>query len=139
MDNELGIEMEVRGEIRNGYRLKLSVNSIGMYVDGFTAVKSPRNASGFWVQPPRQEVNGEWKRMVEFALKTEFWATLEEKSLEAINGYNDTDTNVKEITDEELTDEGISEALDMALVDFGLDEKTTPKAIPWMDPKDRRR
>lgn len=105
MDDEYGIEVEVRGQISKGYRLKVNVTSIGMYVDGFTARESDRNVSGYWIQPPAQQINHKWIHVPEFSTKTDFWARLEEKCLHAIGDYDSSPTQrdkVYQPTDEDL-------------------------------------
>lgn len=108
MIDDYGIEVEVRGEITDGYRLKVSVTSIGMYVDGFRAVKSDKNRTGYWVQSPAQKVNGKWIHTPEFSTKTDFWAQLDQSCLDAITDYETDvpsrgkDTVITDISDEPI-------------------------------------
>ncbi len=108
MTDDYGIEVEVRGEIGDGYRLKVSATSIGMYVDGFRALRSAKNHSGYWIQSPAQKVNGKWIHTPEFSTKTDFWAQLEQSCLNAINDYETDvpyrgkDTVITDIPDEPI-------------------------------------
>jgi hypothetical protein len=91
MYDEYGIEVEVRSEIGDGYRLKISVTSIGMYIDGK------------WIHTP------------EFSTKTDFWDQLEQSCLNAINDYGSgtpyigKDTVITDIPDEPINLDDIPE------------------------------
>lgn len=131
MIEDYGIEVEVRGKIKGGYRLKVSFISIGMYVDGFRATESAKNRLGYWVQPPAQLVNGEWKTTVEFDKQSDFWKELERKCVEAVELEGDTKDTVYKPSDKDM-----EEPINLDDIDF-FDEP--PKAVSWMDPKDRRK
>lgn len=109
MYDDYGIEVEVRGEIGDGYRLKVSATSIGMYIDGFRALKSIKNASGYWIQPPAQQIKGKWVHTPEFNTKTEFWSQLENKCVESITEY---ELHVDNEEEDELRDE-LDELVDL--------------------------
>jgi len=116
MSDDYGIEVEVRGQITGGYRLKVTVTSIGMYIDGFTARESTRNTSGYWIQPPAQQVNHKWIHTPEFNTKTDFWAQLEEKCLQAL-GDSDPSTTQKD-TVYMPTDTELEEPINLDDLDF---------------------
>lgn len=136
MSNDMSLEIEVRGKIKGGYRLKVTFTDIRMFVDGFRATESAKNRSGYWIQPPAQLVNGEWKKSVEFDTKTDFWHELESKCVEAIENYSPEQLDkIYEPTDKELSEPINLDDLDIFADD---DQPSSPKAIPWMDSKDRR-
>lgn len=69
--------------INNGYRLKIGVLDLGLYVYGFTARKSDINSSGWWIQPPAVNVNGRWKSTLEFDKSKSLWPEIEEACINA--------------------------------------------------------
>ena len=78
------ISVEVRAAIKDGYRLKVSVLDLGLYIDGFRAVRSDRNMSGWWVQPPATNVKGKWLTTPEFDKSCTLWQEIEQACLEAV-------------------------------------------------------
>lgn len=130
MLDEYSIEVEVRGQIKAGYRLKVSLTSIGIYMDGFTARESSRNTSGYWIQPPAREIKGKWVHTPEFSNKTELWQAIEQACIDAINEYErDTDSGLDKVY--EPSESELNEPINLDDIDFG--ESDPPKAIPWMD------
>lgn len=83
MDNEYGILIEVRSKLQNGsgYRLKVSILELGIYIDGFRATRSEKNRGGWWIQPPA--IPPAWKRLPEFDQKNNLWQTIERLATEA--------------------------------------------------------
>ena len=108
------IEIEVLGSINNGYRLKVNVVDLGFYMFGWTARKSDKNESGWWVQPAANNVNGTWKLTVEFNKAMPLWQELEKKCIEAVNDY-ESRPEEPEISEEDFTPEAISRQLDKAV------------------------
>jgi hypothetical protein len=89
------IDVEVRAAIKDGYRLKVSVLDLGLYMDGFRAVRSDRNTGGWWVQPPAVNVKGKWRSSPEFDKSLTLWQEIEQMCLEAVSEAtrdDDTDT-----------------------------------------------
>ncbi|USN96469.1 MAG: hypothetical protein H6797_05395 [Candidatus Nomurabacteria bacterium] len=83
------IETVVRSELRDGkgYRLKVSILDLGLYIDGFRALKSERNQNGWWVQPPSNLVKGVWVTACEFDKTKAFWLNIEQSCVDAIATY----------------------------------------------------
>ncbi len=125
------IEAEVTGRINDGFRLKISELGIGMYISGFTARKSVRNTSEWWIQPPAtyQKKTGKYVRCPEFDTKTSFWEELVEEVAKAINIFEANEDVVIDPTDEEL-----EKPINLDDIPFGDDEP--PKAVSWRDPSD---
>jgi hypothetical protein len=139
VEKQYNIEAEVTGPIKDGFRLKISELNIGMYISGFTARKSPRNASERWIQPPAtyQKKTGSYVRCPEFDTHTTFWEELVEEVDRAIKIYTTKDN----IT---ATSTSADDATDFTELDSVLDaldkkqsEGTELKAIPWMDDDDQ--
>lgn len=111
------VEAEVLGDINNGYRLKISVLDIGVYVYGFTVRRSDKNSSGWWVQPPATNVKGKWVSTIEFDKSKSLWVEVEQACLEQVK-LQEQGNRAYTPTDEEMTDKSIADSL---------------KAIPWLD------
>lgn len=108
-----GIEISVRGSIDNGYRLKASFHNLGMYVDGFRALKVPtsKNSSGWWIQPPAKRIGKAYKVCPEFDKKHPFWLEIEERCIEVANEQAVLDTG-------DLAEAGFEQSLDEAFKQF---------------------
>jgi hypothetical protein len=81
------IEVEVRAEITNGYRLKVSVLDLGLYMDGFRVMRSDKNANGWWVQPPAVLARGKWRPTPEFNKSLTLWQEIEQACIEVVSEY----------------------------------------------------
>lgn len=132
--NDFDVEIEVLGSINNGYRLKVNVIDLGMFMFGWTARRSDKNASGWWIQQQSIKVSEIWKVVPEFNKAMPLWQHLEKKCIEAVNYYEANPPEV--ITDDMLTPEAISKGLEEAISSLDKDKLTIAKAIPWMNDKD---
>lgn len=81
------IDAEVLGEIKGGYRLKISLVDLGVYIFGIRAVHSAKETSGWWVQPPASRTSSGWKANPEFDKKKDLWREIEQSCVEAIQLY----------------------------------------------------
>jgi hypothetical protein len=131
MDKLYSIEAEVTGRITDGFRLKISEFGIGMYIAGFTARKSVRNTSEWWIQPPAtyQKRTGKYVRCPEFDTKTTFWEELLQEVTRAIKEFEAGEEDIAGSNYEE-----IDTPINLDDIPFGDEEK--PKAISWRDPND---
>lgn len=132
--NDFDVEVEVLGDINNGYRLKVSVLDLGMYMFGWTARRSDKNESGWWVQQQATKIGNGWKLIPEFNKALPLWQKMEKKCIEAVTYYEDNPP--EEITDDMLTPESISKGLDEAFEKLDKPKVESGKAIPWMDKED---
>lgn len=132
MNSPLNIEVVVRGEIKDGYRLKVSCLDLGMYLDGFRATRSAKSRSGWWIQPPSFKAGIKWITVPEFDKSADFWKSIEQSCIEAAENGSVTSDDASFIpTDDEMTDEAISKGLDEALEQMKLtDEVESIKPAP---------
>jgi len=105
------IEVTILGEINNGYRLKISVLDLGIYINGFTARKSDKNASGWWIQPPANNINGKWVHSIELDKSKSLWVEIEQACLDQLKLQEHGISDFYMPTDEEMTDESIKNSL----------------------------
>lgn len=89
--NEYRVQVEVRGEVPNGgYRLKVSVLELGMYIDGFRAYPSSKYSGTWYVTPPSTNIGGNrYKSVVEFDKSKQFWASIADACSKAVDEYRD--------------------------------------------------
>ena len=78
------ISDDIRGTIDKGYRLKVSVLDLGIYMDGFRAIRSERNAGDWWIQAPAIFAGHKWRGTPEFDKTTTLWEEIEQACLETI-------------------------------------------------------
>lgn len=76
------------GEIKGGYRLKISLVDLGIYVFGFRAIQSDKENSGWWVQPPANRTPSGWKANPEFDKTKDLWREIELACIEAVHQYD---------------------------------------------------
>lgn len=83
------IETVVRGELKDarGYRLKVSILDLGMYIDGWRAMPSIKIAGTWWIQPPANSVNGKFVSPIEFDKTMSLWKEVQDSIIEAIETY----------------------------------------------------
>jgi hypothetical protein len=80
------VHIEIRGEVpKGGYRLKVSVLDLGMYIDGFRAYPS-KQVEGTWaIYAPSTAIGGNrYKDVIEFAKTKQLWAEIAAACEEAI-------------------------------------------------------
>jgi hypothetical protein len=104
-EDPYGIEVTIRGEIENGYRLKVSFHHLGMYIDGFRAIKVPKdkNPLEWWIQQPSYRVGFQYKPSPEFNKKHPFWSTIESRCIEAVS--EEVALNIGNLSNEAFTKE----------------------------------
>lgn len=119
------IEATIRNEIKGGYRLKVSDLDLGVYVDGFRAVKSARNDSGWWIQPPSTYKEGRYIRCPEYDQANEYWKEIEQTCIDVIK----EDEHLNQL---DPSSEAYSEALDNAIERLELGEDLS--AVSWREP-----
>ena len=125
------IDVTVLGEINNGYRLKVSILDDGIYIWSFTARRSDKNNSGWWIQEPAQKIGAKYKRNPEFVKSKPLWQEIEREALEAVQEYEANDALASFPTDEELTDEAIAKGLDQAYLDMNIQDNPKKPRNPF--------
>jgi len=105
------IESQVASEFTNGFRVKVSILELGLYISGFTARYSDRSPSGLWIQPPSINSNGKWVKIIEFNKTMPLWKEIEDSVIEAINLYKNLSEDFEDLTKAEM-DDRISETVD---------------------------
>ncbi len=81
------IEAKVHKRVPQGYRVKVSILDLGMYING--AVTQPPNKahSDWWVFPPSQNVYGNFITILEFDKKKPLWEELRTACIEATKQF----------------------------------------------------
>jgi len=87
MAKSFTIEAKVHKKVKQGYRVKISVLDIGMYING--AITQPPNEahSDWWVFPPAQQIYGNYITILEFDKKKPFWQEIYIACIEATQQY----------------------------------------------------
>lgn len=84
MAKSFAIEAQVHKPIPQGYRVKVSLLDIGMYINGFVVM--PPNEDHDWsVYPPSERAGrGKWKYVVEFNKKLPLWEEIYDACVDAV-------------------------------------------------------
>jgi len=132
---DLIVEVEYRKPInKGGHMVKVIIQDLGVYIDGWRVTPSDRNPSGWWVQPPARNFNGKFIPTIEFDKTNIFWQKIEKVCVETV---------VRQLTDEQLT--GVEDIEDWSqenvnrIVSEGIDRfnEENPKPIPWREPHEK--
>ena len=123
------VEAVVTSEIKGGYRLKVSVIDLGMYIDGWTLRKSTKSNDDWWLQPPAVNLGSRWHLTVEFDHSKAFWQEIQQECLKALQIYLDTSEDTVDISPESI-ETGLKDAIDNLFPDA---ESRTEKAIPKLE------
>ncbi len=91
MANHHSIDVEIAQSISNGYRVKISVLDLGMYLNGCLLLESDRNTSGWSLLPPTYQVNSKRYHPVEFNKRERLWVEMEHACIEQVQ-YADHET-----------------------------------------------
>lgn len=119
------IEATVTAEIKGGYRLKVSVIDLGMYMDGWTLRASDKD-DGWWLQPTAIRLGNKWRQIPEFDHSKAFWKEIRETCLQAVVTYVHT-VEAEEDYSQETINQQVSKAIDDASNDTGS------KAVSWLN------
>jgi len=108
------IFVEVLGDMTNGYRMKIHLEELGLYMYGWTARHSEKNESGWWIQQTAFKVGNAWKKCPEFNKSKPLWQQIEIKCIEAIKEYESLTKEIV-LVDADMSEESISKGLDDAI------------------------
>lgn len=115
------VEAVVTNKIRGGYRIKVSVLDLGMYMDGCRLLHSGKEEDGWWFQAPSYRYGNGWKAAVEFDKRKQFYSLLKEKCIEAVQTQEDGSASVEDMSDEALSsqmEQTLSQSLHSGIPDF---------------------
>lgn len=105
------IEVQVWGEIRGGYRLKVSVLDLGLFINGWRLLK-PTSDKDWWLQAPSHRVGNRWVNTAEFDTSKSLWQEIYSECLDAVKAY---EASTESLGEEDLSEEAISKGLDDAM------------------------
>jgi hypothetical protein len=78
------VEADVHMAIKDGYRLKVSIHGVGMYINGWQMYHSKRHSSGWKSTAPSYTVKGKLYHPLEFNKKEQLWKDIDIACLRAI-------------------------------------------------------
>lgn len=73
MTETYGIKSEVHMPLRKGYRVKASIESLGIYINGIVVFPPDEKSDKWEFRSPAQNFGGGWKSLVEFSTKKPLW------------------------------------------------------------------
>lgn len=126
------IEAEVHKQLENGLRLKVSLPSIGMYINGFRAMRNKED-KGWYILPPQQKAGFKWINIIEFDKSSEVWKEICCVCIQKAEEYSKY-IEIEEVSDGAKSFEDlISDRLDTSLNNLDADKKpSSGYAIPWL-------
>ena len=104
------IHAEVHKAINKGYRIKVLLPEIGMYINGFMAFRPHDQFTEWSVVPPSQPAGrGVWRGIVEFDKKQALWQEIFDACIDAAKAEELTpkDVVLEDISDEPIDLSGI--------------------------------
>jgi hypothetical protein len=124
------VRVEVHKQLANGFRLKVSIPSIGMYVNGFRALP-PRGDKDWWIIPPQQRIGSRWITMIEFDTHNDLWTEIHQVCIKAVQDFSGQSFEMTK----EQHDKFMSDEIDKKFKELD-DENNSSSAIPWMNEDD---
>ncbi len=120
------INAEVHKPLTNGYRLKVTVESLGFYMNGFRVLPG-RGQHKWWVIPPQVKIGNAYFEPIEFDKSFDLWVDIQNACIEAVENYT-SDNSFTEISKEEH-DKFMSEEIDKKFKEIDeFDSKQANKA-----------
>lgn len=92
------IEAQVHKQLDLGYRVKVSILDLGMYINGCRVFPPNGEHTSWTVYPPQQNVYGKYIDVLEFNKKLSLWLEIQEACIEVVKQY------MTEVRDVVLTD-----------------------------------
>jgi hypothetical protein len=99
------IEAQVHKPLPTGYRVKVSVLDLGMYINGFVVMEPNEQHPNWAVYPPKQNIYGHFIPIVEFSKKLPLWDEISEACIEEVKKYSQ---ETKDVVITELSEEPIN-------------------------------
>jgi hypothetical protein len=87
MSGQFPIEVEYRGEIKGGHRLKLLFYEWGAFSDGWTARPGKKPEDGWWIQSPARRWGPKWISLIEFSADSPFYAAIKKACTDCIAAH----------------------------------------------------
>lgn len=83
-DDDFRVEVEVHMPIKGGYRLKVSVHKLGMYINGWQMYRSTRHRFGWQSKPPYYMAKGKTYYPLEFNKHEQLWMDINVACVRAV-------------------------------------------------------
>lgn len=77
MQKQFSVSVDIHQAIKNGWRLKVTVPELGMYINGFRAHPSKKEPGEWAIFAPSQKVGSRWVDVVEFDHSMPLWKEIE--------------------------------------------------------------
>lgn len=93
--SKFNVQVAVRSEIpKGGFRLKVSILELGMYIDGFRGYPSKKVEGAWVIYAPSTAITGNsYKDVVEFNKSRMLWREISEACEQAIEIYTTAEPN----------------------------------------------
>lgn len=120
---------EVHKKLENGFRLKVDVTSLGLYINGFRVLPG-KNGHKWWVIPPQQKTGPKnYIDILEFDKTMDLWIDIQNACIGAVEDYYEIES-IPELTREQH-DKFMSEQIDKKFKD--MDDNDQERAVPWLN------
>lgn len=114
MNNVYVINASVHKEIKDGYRVKVSMEEIGMFINGMVIYPPNEKHEDWKVLTPAMKFGYKYVHTIEFNSKLQLWAEIREACIEAVKKYQSesssmvrSDNTNKDVVLEDISDEPI--------------------------------
>ncbi len=77
MNATFDVSVEIHQAITNGWRLKVTLPTLGMYINGFRAYPSKKEVGAWAIYPPSQKVGSRFVAVMEFDKSMPLWDEIE--------------------------------------------------------------
>ena len=87
MTEQFDIEAAVHTPLAKGYRVKASIKSIGMYINGIVVFPPDAKSNKWEFRSPANKNGLKWSSIVEFDTKFPIWKEITEECFRAVREY----------------------------------------------------
>jgi hypothetical protein len=122
----------VHKQLANGFRLKVTIDALGLYINGFRVLNG-RGEHKWWVIPPQQRAGPRYIDILEFDKSYDLWTDIENACIQAVEEYS-PESVIPEMTEDELN-KFMSNEIDNKFNEMDKnkeDDDESSKAISWL-------
>lgn len=87
MTKLFNIEAAVHVPLAKGYRVKASIKSLGMYINGIVVFPPDAKSDKWEFRSPAQKTGFQWSSLIEFDTKLPMWKEITEECFRAVREY----------------------------------------------------
>lgn len=118
MTGQFGVEAEVHKPLAKGYRVKASIKSLGMYINGIVVFPPDAKSNKWEFRSPAQKNGIRWSSIIEFDTSFPIWKEITEECFRAVREYTGYNSNTPPAQNSNRTLDVVPEDIDEEPIDW---------------------